>query len=77
MKFKKLLAAGLSMVLCAGMLAGCGSTTASDSTSNGGNGEKEEPTNIIWMVRNSEPNNYESVMKAVNEKMLKDINMTL
>ncbi len=76
MKFKKLLAAGLSMALCAGMLAGCGGTGASDSGS-AAQDEKDEPTNIIWMVRSSEPNNYDNVMKAVNEKLVQDINMTL
>lgn len=80
MKKKQLLSLVMAGALSATLLAGCGTSgssapgSAADSGSAAGT---ENPTEIIWMVRGEEPKNYDSVMAAVNEKLLADINMTL
>lgn len=85
MKTKKLLCAVLTGAMSVAMLAGCTSkapsstppvnTPASGAASVAA--PKGDPVEITWMVRSDEPKNYESVMKAVNEKLMADLNMTL
>lgn len=89
MKQKKLLSLAMAGAMGAAMLAGCGQTASSASGASGAASTADtaasassaasqgEPTNIIWMVRSDEPNNYDSVMAAVNEKLKAALNMTL
>lgn len=82
MKKHKFLALGLAAMMSMSVFAGCGqgaSTSGSTGTVSSGSAAQtsEEPTEIIWMVRNDEPKNYDAVMEAVNERLLEEINMTL
>lgn len=87
---KKLLSLVLACLMVMGVLAGCGSSNApaeSKAPEAPAKNEtpaetaapevKEDPVEIIWFIRSDEPQNYESVMAAFNEKALADINMTL
>ena len=66
---KKLLSLVLACLMVVGMLAGSGLNAAADKT--------DKPVEIVWFIRADEPKNFESVMAAVNEKLLADLNMTL
>ena len=83
MKNKKLFPLAMAAVMGVSLFAGCGQTGESSVESVSGGQTTEtgtqsgEPTEIIWMVRNEEPKNFDSVMAAVNEKLLKEKNMTL
>lgn len=88
---KKILSLTLALLLVVGMFAACSSkpadsttpeasgTTAEADTPTDSNdtAETEEPVEIVWYVKGAEPNHYEEVMAAFNEKALADINMTL
>lgn len=81
MKKKQLLSLAMAGAVGASLLVGCGqgASSTSESTAASGSSEaaKEEATKIVWMIRGDEPKNYDSVMAAVNEKLLADTNMTL
>ena len=83
MKNKKLFPLAMAAVMGVSLFAGCGQTGESSVESVSGeqttetNTQSGEPTEIIWMIRNEEPKNFDSVMAAVNEKLLKEKNMTL
>ncbi len=74
---KKLLSLVLACLMMISVLAGCGKPATNGKTTAGTGEGKDEPTEIIWMVRNDEPANYSAVMEAVNAKLLEDLNMTL
>lgn len=82
MKKHKFLALGLAALMSLGIFAGCGQGSGSSdptgtAASVSGTQTSEEPTEIIWMIRGDEPENYDAVMEAVNERLLEEINMTL
>lgn len=54
-----------------------GSSSSSGTSSSQQPDTNQEPVEIIWLIRADEPPNVESVMAALNEKMLADINTTL
>lgn len=86
---KKLIALLLALLMVFGMLAGCASqesvqpndnkeqTTTTDESADKDSESAEEPVEIIWLIRNDEPQHYDEVMAAVNEKLLAELNMTL
>ena len=70
MKNKKLFPLAMAAVMGVSLFAGCGQTGESSVESVSGGQTTEtgtqsgEPTEIIWMVRNEEPKNFDSVMAA-------------
>lgn len=74
---KKMLSTLLAATMCLTAFAGCGAEPTSKEEGPDSTAGEAENTKIIWMVRGSEPKNYESVMAAINKKMAQDINMTL
>lgn len=79
MKNKQWLAVAMAGVMGATLLTGCGGSGSSSATSGATSEDASqgETIEITWMVRSDEPNNYDSVMAAVNEKLKEDLNMTL
>ena len=83
MKKKRFLSIARAAVMGVSLFAGCGQTSTSSEVSGTSEQTAEtstqssEPTEIIWMIRADEPKNYDSVMAAVNEKLLQEKNMTL
>lgn len=88
---KKFIALMLASLMVIGMLAGCShqespksndsvdqNTPTDKNTSPDADAEvQEDPVEIVWFIRNDEPQHYDEVMAAVNEKLLAEKNMTL
>ena len=83
---KKLLSMLLSILVVATAFVGCTGNDAPDSSSDSKISSKqdevkgdvkEDPTDIIWMIRSSEPNGKEAVFEQLNAKMAEDMNLNL
>lgn len=73
---KKFLSIILASLMLIGTLSGCGGP-ADTATAPHSSDAAQPPAEIVWFIWGEQPAHYEEVMKAVNEKLLKDLNMTL
>lgn len=71
MKLKKLMALATSAVLASSVLAGCGSTGASEKAEDG------KPVNLVWYTIGGEPKDLSMVLEKANEYLEEKINATI